>query len=79
MENEISNPPLPPYVEDSIIGAQLDEKKNNLSQNRDIHFDTCYHLIKLYCNSTYSFENVISPLSHTETQLDYRLRYDKNF
>ena len=38
-------------------------------------FDTCYHLIKLYCNSNHSLADLIAPLNHSSNQLDYRLSW----
>lgn len=38
-------------------------------------FDTCFHLIKLYCDDKYPIADIISPLSHNSNQLDYRLSW----
>jgi hypothetical protein len=37
-------------------------------------YDTCFHLIKLYCNNKYPIADIIAPQSHTLNQLDFRLR-----
>ena len=66
----ISKKPEPPYIEDTVQTVQHDESR----KSSDRRLDTCFQLIKLYCDCTYSFEDVVSPLSHTADQLDYRLR-----
>jgi hypothetical protein len=51
--------------------------KPHLSSKRvpsDI-LDTCYHLIKLYCDAEHPLADVVAPLSHTSNQLDYSLSW----
>lgn len=55
-------PPLPLYMEDSPGTGDRDTK------------DTCYHLIKLYCNSGYSLNQLLSSASNTADPLDYHIR-----
>jgi hypothetical protein len=99
-QTEISNQPVPPYIEDSVqpksLETSLMPNRSHISQsgllnsntssrqteiNQQIKnnpkqlVDTCFHLIKLYCDSTYSIEDTIAPLNHTSNQLDFRLRY----
>jgi hypothetical protein len=45
-------------------------------QTRNV-YDTCFHLIKLYCNENYSIADTVAPLSHSPNQLDFRLRFAK--
>ncbi len=60
--------PLPPYLEDSVT--------SDLKNNQPTHlYDTCFHLIKLYCNDKHSIADTVSPLSHNPNQLDYRLSW----
>ncbi len=66
VQEGICNSPVPPYIEDSISVKKL-EKQNAL--------DTCYNLIKLYCNNTHSIDETIAPLSHSANQLDHRLSW----
>ena len=56
---------------------KLDQRfKSVQRQPRDESlYDTCYHLMKLYCNNNHSIEDIIHPLNHTSNQLDFRLRY----
>lgn len=65
VSNEICTNPVPTYVEETIT-------KNKNSTNL---FDTCYHLIKLYCYNTYPIQDIIQPLNHTFNQLDFRLSW----
>lgn len=67
VQNEISKRPVPPYIEDSIQKDEPESVRRRL--------DTCFHLIKLYCDANYPIEDVIAPLNHTSDQLDYRLRF----
>jgi nuclear pore complex protein Nup98-Nup96 len=85
----ICNKPVPPYIEDSVAASSIDnaivpsglkstssEQKQAESKatNNDL-YDTCYHLIKLYCNGNHPIEHIISPLNHSGNQLDFRLRF----
>ena len=38
-------------------------------------YDTCFHLIKLFCDEKYPIADIISPLNHNANQLDFRLRF----
>lgn len=57
-------PPLPPHVE-----ARSPEGSSSTGS-----FDTCYHLLQLYCNREYSLEQTLQPAASTPRQLDYRIR-----
>ena len=57
--------PFPPYIENDA-GKSV--------TNRNEFFDTCYHLIKLFCDKTHPLADIISPQSHTSNMLDIRLR-----
>jgi nuclear pore complex protein Nup98-Nup96 len=37
--------------------------------------DTCFHLMKLYCDSKYPIADIVSPSCHSSNQLDYRLSW----
>ncbi|CAF0852273.1 unnamed protein product [Brachionus calyciflorus] len=65
VSNDICTKPVPTYVEDTIT-----DTKNPINL-----LDTCYHLIKLYCNNTYPIQDIISPLNHGPNQLDFRLSW----
>lgn len=54
-------PPFPPYVESA--GATATGP-----------YDTCYHLLQLYCSREYSLELTLQPAAATPRQLDYRVR-----
>ena len=73
IKSGICTKPVPPYIEDNI------ESKSNEQQLLAGHYDTCFHLIKLYCDSgkssSSSLENLLSPLSHTSNQMDMRLSW----
>ncbi|KAK3588728.1 hypothetical protein CHS0354_019194 [Potamilus streckersoni] len=59
--------PVPPYVEtdeDSLI----DIRHNAV-------FDTCYHLLKLYCRRSHQLEITLNPVTSTINQTDYRLSW----
>lgn len=58
-------PPLPPYME------------NNQDFSESVQ-DTCYHLIKLYCERSHSLEKALAPSTYTPFQLDYRQRYGQS-
>jgi len=38
-------------------------------------YDTCFHLIKLFCDEKYPIADIISPLNHNANQLDFRLSW----
>lgn len=56
--------PYPPHLEDSVQ-----------TNKREEIFDTCYHLIKLYCDKTHNLNDLLSPLTHTSNRIDYRLSW----
>lgn len=66
MQSDICNKPVPSYIEDTLNPES--EKFKNL-------YDTCYHLIKLYCDNSHPIEDIINPLNHTSNQLDFRLSW----
>ncbi|WAQ99160.1 NUP98-like protein [Mya arenaria] len=55
--------PLPPYLEQE--GLELDREGPI--------WDTCYHLLSLYCRRSHPLENLLNPVTSTPSQLDYRL------
>lgn len=61
-------PPYPPHVE-------CQSKKPSTCS---IPFDTCYHLLQLYCQRDYSMELVLEPTASSPHPLDYRTRYIKH-
>lgn len=56
--------PLPPYMESS-----------RATPTSALPFDTCYHLLQLYCYRDHSLEVTFAPSGSTPFQLDYRIRY----
>ena len=50
-------------------------QNNKKKQIQKEIYDTCFHLIKLYCDENYSLADAVSPLAHNSNQLDFRLRY----
>ena len=52
----------------SFNTMQMPEEKREL-------YDTCFHLLKLYCDDKYSLADIISPLNHNSNQMDYRLSW----
>ncbi|XP_022250007.1 nuclear pore complex protein Nup98-Nup96-like isoform X2 [Limulus polyphemus] len=66
-----AKPPFPPYIE------------NNISQLWDIMkpeetyqlYDTCYHLLKLYCDRSHRLDQLLSPTTSVSSHLDYRLSW----
>ncbi|XP_050535736.1 nuclear pore complex protein Nup98-Nup96 [Daktulosphaira vitifoliae] len=38
-------------------------------------FDVCFHLMKLYTNSTYDIYEIVNPLTHTRDPLDYNFSW----
>jgi nuclear pore complex protein Nup98-Nup96 len=60
--------PLPPYLEDTVTSDSKHNQPGPL-------FDTCFHLIKLYCNDKHPIADTVAPLSHNPNQLDYRLSW----
>ncbi len=64
----------------SNLNATTSNLKPNLAQtpqnSHQVLFDTCYHLIKLYCDNNHPIEGIIAPLNHSSNQLDFRLRFE---
>lgn len=52
----------------SSFSIQQKQQSNSL-------YDTCYHLLKLYCNNHHQIEEIIAPLNHSSNQLDFRLSW----
>ena len=71
VEEKHCNKPFPPYLEDNVFESVNEHK---LSEKINL-YDTCFHLIKLYCDEKHSIADTIAPLSHTSNQLDFRLRF----
>jgi len=59
-------PPLPPYLE--VRGAAIGAADTDAR-------DTCYHIMKLYCDRAYRIDRILNPLTWTDDPLDYQLRY----
>jgi hypothetical protein len=92
VDQKVCTRPVPPYVEDSIsatkdstttTSATTTESisiadNNGSSRTNTAVFDTCYHLIKLYCDEKHTIESTIATLTHTSNQLDFRLRFVTN-
>ena len=66
-EDPYAPPPLPPYLESLPSPPDMDSGMGV--------FDTCYHLLRLYCSRDHSLELTLGPSASTPFQLDYRLRY----
>ena len=60
-------------MEDHINNNHENEK--NPSSSHHTSYDTCYHILKLYSDSTHSMESLASPLNHTRNRLDTRLSW----
>ncbi len=54
-------PPFPPHVENRVTGA--------FSGSR---YDTCYHLLQLYCGRSYPMESILQPTASSANPIDYR-------
>jgi len=63
-EEAYAPPPFPPYLE------------AHPTPKGDV-FDTCYHLLQLYCSRDHSLELTLGPSTSTPFQLDYRIRYEE--
>ena len=63
------NPPLPPYSEGVLDCPIEDEDDDHVTR------DTCYHVLKLYCNRSHRLDRLLNPTCSTENQLDYRLSW----
>ncbi|XP_067943917.1 nuclear pore complex protein Nup98-Nup96-like isoform X3 [Watersipora subatra] len=61
-EEAYAVPPRPLYME---------EAGEDDSQSKD----TCYHLLKLYCNSSYSLNQLLLSASYTSDPLDYHMSW----
>ena len=57
--------PYPPYV----------EARGLASATPPPPYDTCYHLLELYCHREHSVELIVQPATSTSHQLDYRIRW----
>lgn len=40
----------------------------------EVPYDTCYHLLKLYCDRAHRLDQLLMPQTYTTDHLDYRLR-----
>ncbi|GBM73219.1 Nuclear pore complex protein Nup98-Nup96 [Araneus ventricosus] len=60
-------PPYPLYMEDLDNSEKLEEF--------DVVFDTCYHILKLYCDRSYRFDLLLMPETYSTAHLDYRLSW----
>ncbi|XP_052089696.1 nuclear pore complex protein Nup98-Nup96-like isoform X6 [Mytilus californianus] len=63
------NPPLPPYSE-GVLDCPIEEEDEGHMLR-----DTCYHVLKLYCQKSHRLNRLLNPTSSTENQLDYRLSW----
>ena len=63
----IAPPPYPPYIEARGGGTT--------PHTDSLPYDTCYHLLQLYCNRDYSLELTLQPAASIPHLLDYRIRY----
>ena len=58
-------PPYPPHVEC---------QSTRLTCTNSVSFDTCYHLLCLFCQCDYSMELTLQPSASSPHPLDYRTR-----
>ncbi|XP_025085972.1 nuclear pore complex protein Nup98-Nup96-like [Pomacea canaliculata] len=69
-------PPLPAYLEDS--GSLLVSKTSEFMMEDDEEeevYDTCYHLLKLFCEKGYPLKLILNPTTITANSLDHRLSW----
>lgn len=65
-----SLPPYPPYIDPFSMDQEMQDNSN---ENENV-YDTCYHLLKLYCDRSYRLDKLLMPETYTTDHLDYRLR-----
>lgn len=65
-----SLPPYPPYIDPFSLNQEMQDNSN---ENENV-YDTCYHLLKLYCDRSHRLDKLLMPETYTTDHLDYRLR-----
>ncbi|KAG8180121.1 hypothetical protein JTE90_012136 [Oedothorax gibbosus] len=63
-----ASPPYPSYLDASDMSEISEEDSSNI-------FDTCYHLLKLYCDRSHRFDMLLMPETYSPDHLDYRLSW----
>lgn len=73
-------PPYPPYVEARNLsrGTDATTSSSPYDATPSSPYDTCYHLLLLYCQCDHSLELTVQPAASTPHQLDYRIRSAHN-
>lgn len=66
-------PPYPLYKNAVDVDKEMLDDSESADSNQV--YDTCYHLLKLFCNRAHNLDQLLMPPSYTDDPLDYRLRY----
>lgn len=66
--NPYTRPPYPPYYEN------CDEPSSTESEV-DAPFDTCYLLLKLYCDRSQRLDRLLAPVTSVPSHLDFRISW----
>lgn len=62
-----SQPPYPPYVEKSELLSE--------SQKASAPYDTCFLLLKLYCDRAQPLDRILTPVTSVPSHLDFRISW----
>ncbi|KFM59064.1 Nuclear pore complex protein Nup98-Nup96, partial [Stegodyphus mimosarum] len=63
-----SMPPYPPYID-------IKDLTKDIVDDSEMVYDTCYHLLKLYCDRSHRLDQLLMPETYSEDHLDYRLSW----
>lgn len=71
----VAAPPHPPYKEAALVASGVMPPAPASSRPPAKHFDTCYHLLQLFCDRSHSLEHLLLPRNSVPHVMDYRLSW----
>lgn len=71
-DKKYSLKPYPSYINSLDMDVEMTDDK---ATEHETVYDTCYHLLKLYCDRAYRLDQLLIPETYTTDHLDYRLSW----
>lgn len=73
-QGKYAQPPYPPYIEKSELLSDLLMASEDTEQSEPL-YDTCFYLLKLYCDRSQRLDKLLMPGASTPAHLDHRLSW----
>lgn len=74
-QGRYAQPPYPPYIEKSDLLSDLLMTSDETMEESEPLYDTCFYLLKLYCDRSQRLDKLLMPGASTPSPLDHRLSW----